>query len=299
MLNTIGQRESLALALAASARLRKYADGDEGKAVDNVAETVLAASCGLLDEVSEAALAKRPASQAAANGTAPAANGAATAEASNKDRDSHGRFAKGNRGGVGNPFARQVAGFRAAILQATTHEDIQAITKKLIELAREGNLAATKLLYAYTAGKAGDSPDPDRLNLEEWKLFKEAAPIPNEFPNLSRHANTDQQLQMTRILREMSTDRMAREYQMFHIKELAQCSKQEARKRAAQFAASQARAAKATQAASGAPSANGKHSAAQATPGAARPNTPAATATVNNGHVSTGDDAAPAPSKSA
>src|SRR5262249_33652169 len=157
------------------------------------------------------------------------ANGAATGEQS-KDRDSYGRFAKGNRAGVGNPFARQVAGFRAAILQATTHEDIKAITKKLIEMAKEGNLAAAKLLLAYTCGKADEASDPDRLDLEEWKLFREARPIPQEFNKLVLHANTDQQLQMARIMREMSTDRMAREFQVVHIKELAQCSKKEARK---------------------------------------------------------------------
>src|SRR5262249_14602264 len=238
MFNTMAERESLALALAAGARLKKYNGTDEGQALDHVVETVKAASCGMLDDVLGDA--KDPECQAAANGVAPGANGAATGESANKDRDNHGRFAKGNRGGVGNPFARQVAGFRAAILQATTHDDIKAITKKLIEMARKGNLAAPKLHWAYTCGKAADPPDPDRLDLEEWNLFKEARPIPRQFNKLARHANTDQQLQMARILREMNTDRMAQEYQVFHIKELTSCSKKEARKRAAQFAASQA-----------------------------------------------------------
>src|SRR5262249_42163902 len=217
------------------------------------------------------------------------ANGAATGE-QNKDRDSHGRFAKGNRSGVGNPFARQVAGFRAAILQATTHEDTKAITKKLIEMAREGNLAAAKLLLAYTCGRPEQTPDPDRLDLEEWNLFKEARPIPRQFHKLTRHANTDQQLQMARILREMSTDRMALEYQVLHVKELTNCSTKEARKRAAQFAAKQAMAPGAT-ATAAAPSANGN--------GPARESIPAAAATVNNGGVSTGREATPAASKSA
>jgi hypothetical protein len=303
MFHTIGQRESLALALVAGNRLKPYADGDERKAVEHVIETVKAASCGAWDDDSDAALAKDAALQAAgngsapgANGAAPEANGAAAAESSNKDRDSSGRFAMGNRAGVGNPFARKVAGFRAAILSATTHEDIQAITKKLIEMARKGNLAAAKLHWAYTCGKAGDTPDPDRLNLEEWKLFKEAQPIPKEFESLSRHANTDQQLQMTRILREMSTDRMAKEFQVFHIKELANCNTKEARKRAAKFAASQAMAHGAAKA--GAPAANGKDDTAQATPRAPRRNTPAAASTVTNGAVGTGNPAAPAGSKS-
>jgi len=242
--------------------------------------------------------AKNPESQPAANGATPEANGAATAESSNKDRDTHGRFAKGNRGGVGNPFARQVAGFRAAILSATTHEDIQAITKKLIEMAREGNLAAAKLHWAYTCGKPEQPPDPDRLDLEEWNLFKEARPIPRQFNKLTRHANTAQQLQMARILREGYTDRMAKEYRVFHIKELANCSTKEARKRAAQFAATQAVAAGAAKGKS-APSANGKGASAPAARGGARRNGPAAAATVNNGAVTQGQKAAPQASKSA
>src|SRR5262249_32940436 len=148
---------------------------------------------------------------------------------------------------------RQVAGFRAAILQATTHEDIKAITKKLIEMARKGNLAAAKLHWAYTCGRPEQTPDPDRLDLEEWNLFKEARPIPRQFNKVVRHANTDQQLQMARIMREMSTDRMAKEYQVFHINELAHCNTKEARKRAAQFAARQAMAHGATKG-KGAPS---------------------------------------------
>src|SRR5262249_38576550 len=295
MLNAIGQRESLALALAAGARLDKYVDDDEGKAMASVVQTVKAASCGLVDHMCEPRVDK--ASQAGANGAPPGANGAATGESANKDRDGHGRFAKGNRGGVGNPFARQVAGFRAAILQATSHDDIKALTKQLIEMAREGSLAAAKLLLAYTCGRPEQTPDPDRLDLEEWNLFKEARPIPRQFHKLTRHANTDQQLQMARILREMSTDRMALEYQVLHVKELAHCSPKEARKRAAQFAASQAVAAGAT--GKGAPSANGNGAPAQAASGTAQRNVPAAAATVNNGAVSTGKEAAPEGSKSA
>src|SRR5262249_56576889 len=95
MLNTIGQRESLALALAAGARLDKYVDDDEGKAMANVVDTVKAASCGLVDHMCEPRVDK--ASQAGANGAPPRANGAATGEAANKDRDGHGRFPNANR----------------------------------------------------------------------------------------------------------------------------------------------------------------------------------------------------------
>jgi len=40
-------------------------------------------------------------------------------------RGSDGRFAKGNPGGPGNPFARQVAALRQNMLDAVTGEDIR------------------------------------------------------------------------------------------------------------------------------------------------------------------------------
>jgi hypothetical protein len=66
-------------------------------------------------------------------------------------RDSRGRFAKGNRGGPGNPFARQTAGLRAALLAAVTEQDMQEVTAALLLRARLGNLAAIKLLFSYVA----------------------------------------------------------------------------------------------------------------------------------------------------
>src|SRR5262245_47993772 len=55
-------------------------------------------------------------------------------------RDSRGRFVPRNPGGPGNPFARQVAALRQAVLNAVTAEDIQTVVRKLIELAAAGSL---------------------------------------------------------------------------------------------------------------------------------------------------------------
>ncbi len=62
-------------------------------------------------------------------------------------RDGRGRFAKGNCGGPGNPHARHVGQLRSALLAAVTREDIEAVVRKLIELAKSGNIqAATEIL---------------------------------------------------------------------------------------------------------------------------------------------------------
>ena len=60
-------------------------------------------------------------------GTSPSQAPAADQPAPNQ-RDAHGRFARGNRGGPGNPFARQSAALRQALQSAVTAQDISAIT---------------------------------------------------------------------------------------------------------------------------------------------------------------------------
>jgi hypothetical protein len=75
-----------------------------------------------------------------------------------KPRNS-GQFQKGNPGGPGNPHARQVALIRSALLAALTPEVIEKIMARLVEHAVEGNMAAIKLLLAYSIGRPGKAED--------------------------------------------------------------------------------------------------------------------------------------------
>src|SRR5207302_545944 len=84
-----------------------------------------------------------------------------------------GRFAKGNAGGPGNPFGRKVAAMRQVVQEAVSEEDLRAIVGKLVEQAKEGNIAAAKLVLAYAVGKPAAAPDPDRQDLEEWQMHQE------------------------------------------------------------------------------------------------------------------------------
>ncbi len=97
-------------------------------------------------------------------------------------RDSHGRFACGNRGGPGNPFARQVAALRSALLAAVTEQAVAAVAQELLRQAKEGNLAAAKLLLSYTLGKPAAAVDPDTLDLHEFELFRR---LPDPAPELA------------------------------------------------------------------------------------------------------------------
>lgn len=77
-------------------------------------------------------------------------------------RGAGGRFAKGNPGGPGNPFARRVARLRSLLLDAVSDDDLQAIAAKLVERAKAGDLAAAREVLTRTIGKPIDAIDPDR-----------------------------------------------------------------------------------------------------------------------------------------
>jgi hypothetical protein len=93
-------------------------------------------------------------------------------------RDTKGRFARGNKGGPGNPFARRVASFRAAVCQEATADDFRELARLLVMMAKGGDLAAMKLLFTYTVGRPGDTVDPDTLDWQEWQMYQQTAATP-------------------------------------------------------------------------------------------------------------------------
>src|ERR1043165_4126263 len=94
-----------------------------------------------------------------------------TTAASAPDRDEKGRFQKGNRGGPGNPFTRQTAKLRQAALNAVSEDDIQEIIAVLKARAKQGDVAAIKLLLSYSVGKPTHAPNPDTLDQHELETI--------------------------------------------------------------------------------------------------------------------------------
>ena len=98
------------------------------------------------------------------------------------DRDGGGRFAPGNRGGPGNPFARQMAAFRAVIFRVVQPQDVEKAVRKLVELAGDGYFPAIKLLLQYTLGKP-TAPEPDQQADQEpadvSPRYREPTPAPS------------------------------------------------------------------------------------------------------------------------
>lgn len=76
-------------------------------------------------------------------------------------RDRRGRFSKGNPGGPGNPFGRQVALLRAVALTCVGAQDIQEIMTTMVVLAKEGSVTAARFVFTYTVGKPVSPADPD------------------------------------------------------------------------------------------------------------------------------------------
>jgi hypothetical protein len=87
------------------------------------------------------------------------------------DHDSRGRFARGNKSGPGNPFARQSAALRQALMSAVTPQDIADVAAKLMEKAKQGDVSAAKLVLSYTLGKPTPAIDPDTLDQQELKTL--------------------------------------------------------------------------------------------------------------------------------
>ena len=83
----------------------------------------------------------------------PSPNGSDTkAPIAGKD-PATGRFVKGWKGGPGNPHASETAKLRAALLREVKEGDVQAIIRKMIAKAKQGNVEAARLVLDRLFGK--------------------------------------------------------------------------------------------------------------------------------------------------
>jgi hypothetical protein len=73
-------------------------------------------------------------------------------------RRPNGRFAPGNQLSQGNVIARKAARCRAKLFDAVTLTDFDAVVKRVVKEARNGQHWACKLLFAYLLG---DPTAPD------------------------------------------------------------------------------------------------------------------------------------------
>jgi hypothetical protein len=128
---------------------------------------------------------------------------------SSEGRESNGRFAKGNRGGPGNPFARSTAALRATLQRKVTDRDIEEIADRLLADAKAGDNTATKLLFQYVIGKPQPAADPDKLDVDEFRGLQEAAVPPEVFAAMLRCVPLALLLQLWPLLIEAKTNEAA------------------------------------------------------------------------------------------
>ncbi len=134
-------------------------------------------------------------------------------------RDGKGRFARGNKYGPGNPFARQTAALRSALLRKLTEEQIERVADKLIEQALEGDLAAIRLVLLYAIGKPTPAMNPDDLDRQELEYHRADRVTPEEMRELTAKVMP---LDMANeLLRIMAPCRAAGIAQILHEERLA------------------------------------------------------------------------------
>lgn len=92
----------------------------------------------------------------------------------NGGRTARGTFAKGNAGGPGNPHAKRVARLRSALMRAVTPDDIKGIVRKLIDMARAGDVAAAREVLQRVLGPPVPLSFEERLARIESALGDEA-----------------------------------------------------------------------------------------------------------------------------
>jgi hypothetical protein len=144
----------------------------------------------------------RPSSIGSNGSAPPSPDGSNGSSAPGRGAD--GRFTMENIGGPGNPYARRVAALRQAALEGITPDDMRSIMTKLAALAKDGDVAAAKIVLSYAIGKPAEAPNPDRLDVEEWKGFKETAPMLTEASGLmTPHASLP--VEMVRYARDART----------------------------------------------------------------------------------------------
>jgi hypothetical protein len=88
-------------------------------------------------------------------------------------RNGKGQFAKGCKGGPGNPYNRRTAELRIALREAVGEKGMARLSQALLKrVEEEGDLAAAQLLLDYTIGKPiSKNPHPDRLDDDEYHVL--------------------------------------------------------------------------------------------------------------------------------
>ena len=93
---------------------------------------------------------------------------AAAEQEPRKDRDTGGKFTKGNAGGPGNPHARSCARMLEMFRNAISEDEMFQLCRMLFMKAVGGDISAAKIILSYKIGKPLPAPHPDSIDRDEW-----------------------------------------------------------------------------------------------------------------------------------
>jgi hypothetical protein len=91
-------------------------------------------------------------------------------------RDTRGRFASGNKGGPGNPYAARVGRWREIMTEAVTDDDMRAVVAALVTAAKRGESWAVKEVFDRTVGKPVEADLVVRLEMLERVMLENDEP---------------------------------------------------------------------------------------------------------------------------
>lgn len=86
------------------------------------------------------------------------------------DRDIGGRFARGNKVGVGNPAHKRMRQLRQQFLDCVGDDAMSEVTATLVEMAKGGDTQAMRIFYEWTIGRPPQAielsgPDGEPLSM--------------------------------------------------------------------------------------------------------------------------------------
>jgi hypothetical protein len=110
-------------------------------------------------------------------------------------RDVRGRFVAGAPPGPGrpaNPYARQQAALRVAVLAAVEEGDLRAVVRKVLHLAKRGSIPAAECLFKWIIGPPPEPTHPDFLRAHEFAARRAQPSLVDELALAERPPLEDQ-----------------------------------------------------------------------------------------------------------
>jgi hypothetical protein len=97
------------------------------------------------------------------------------------------------------------------MIKRVTQEKFDQAVDTLTEMAIKGNAQAQKLFFTYIVGKPVQTVDPDRMDFDEWNIYRDSVPMKAESATVMQAGDPQLHLDYVRIMRPIITEIMREE----------------------------------------------------------------------------------------